>query len=656
MRDMKGSARGLGFQYDGADADPFAELADIFEAELGRDAFRSRDLPPRPEDGRTQDASTALVRRAPPLASDPATDDLTALDAHFDTVFVDALSVAMVEIPGNSDARHERAADRSPALGDLSHQSWILPRDGRTPPGGDRVSGSPEAVSSVALRPYDIAGNLPPTSELERAIRGLSAPANPRDVIIVETQSFAPERVVDELPEEQHVPAWDEFDELIASELAAMNGYRQGQMHAGAHGTDQGQPGPTFAATGGSVEAGDPSGAFDAYDEEPHQMPAATRRRLPRRTLGALGFGVMSLALVGAIGVFAWNGTGADGVVAEAGDPLLIKADAEPYKIAPKDPGGRAIPNQNKAVYERVAAPGIETLPTQQALLTDAEEPIDLPDEGESATYENLPGVDLLDDKGFDVKDEERVAESAPAETDTSPVPVLQPRKVRTMVVRPDGTMVAAGPTPAAPRRPAPAADSPATVNGAPALIDVSSAPVPRRDGAATTSYAAGLAAEAGQTPPETAMRAAEKPLTAPQVPVDAQVGIPLQVADPLQVAALGAPPAAERSAAGPADDATPMAPVAKSAAPAPAATLPKGGYFVQISSQPSEALAQASLQSLSGRYADVIEGRSVGIQSADIPGKGMFYRVRVATASKDEASALCSRLKSAGGNCFVAR
>jgi hypothetical protein len=90
--------------------------------------------------------------------------------------------------------------------------------------------------------------------------------------------------------------------------------------------------------------------------------------------------------------------------------------------------------------------------------------------------------------------------------------------------------------------------------------------------------------------------------------------------------------------------------------APPAAVAMPAGGYFVQISSQPSEALAQKSLQSLGARFSGVIEGRPVGIQSAEIPGKGTFYRVRVAAESKTEAANLCNRLKAAGGNCFVAR
>ncbi len=78
------------------------------------------------------------------------------------------------------------------------------------------------------------------------------------------------------------------------------------------------------------------------------------------------------------------------------------------------------------------------------------------------------------------------------------------------------------------------------------------------------------------------------------------------------------------------------------------------GGYFIQIASQPSAELAQKSYTNMAQKYGSVIGGRSVDIKRADIPGKGTYYRVRVQGGSKEEAIALCGRLKSAGGSCFV--
>jgi hypothetical protein len=59
------------------------------------------------------------------------------------------------------------------------------------------------------------------------------------------------------------------------------------------------------------------------------------------------------VAIVGGFGWVAWSayksgGTGIDGIVP------LIKADNEPTRIRPDDPGGMPVPNQDKAIYDRL--------------------------------------------------------------------------------------------------------------------------------------------------------------------------------------------------------------------------------------------------------------------------------------------------------------
>ncbi|KYB45591.1 hypothetical protein AB664_37515 [Brucella anthropi] len=92
----------------------------------------------------------------------------------------------------------------------------------------------------------------------------------------------------------------------------------------------------------------------------------------------------------------------------------------------------------------------------------------------------------------------------------------------------------------------------------------------------------------------------------------------------------------------------------APAAAPQVASAAGAGGYFIQIASQPSAELAQKSYANMAQRYGSVIGGRAVDIKRADIPNKGTYYRVRVQAGSKDDASALCGLLKTAGGSCFV--
>lgn len=610
MGDMKGSVRGVDFHRNDAEEDPFAELADIFESEVGRAAFRA----PAPS-----------VRGGQPMPAAPVDHDFTA-------EFADVFAAEMTGTP--------QRAPLAPA--EMSYQSWLSPRGAMQPSGatGEQHVGRLQGPTSVEV-------------DFERAIHGLSAPANPRHATVYETQSFAPERIVDDYRQVPAPSEMDDFDALIASELAAMHHLPARRVAAGA---------PAFDAARDAIHD-DQSTAFDGRldasnhdddmgEEEGHATP---RPGFLARHARLMAGGVVSLALVGAVGFFTFGSGSSDIGLAASSEPLLIKADAEPYKIAPENPGGRSIPNQNKAVYERVASPDAGRSTTQSALLTQSEEPIELPPEDEPSAYEDLPGVDLVDNEGLGLKDPARLEEVAAVAEDTSPVPVLQPRKVRTMVVRPDGTIVESAPVAAAPLLTAAAQPLPpvtATLaSAAPDSAPAAEAPVPVVAEASVPQPLAPQTAAPAGVPYSAALVEEAPAISAPQVQPDA-ADLP---SDPMQVAAIAMVPEAPVEAPvalAPEPPAAPAPELVAAVAPPP----PAGSYFVQISSQPSEALAQQSLQSLGSRYASLIEGRSVGIQSAEIPGKGTFYRVRVATASKDEAATLCNRLKSAGGNCFVAR
>jgi hypothetical protein len=79
------------------------------------------------------------------------------------------------------------------------------------------------------------------------------------------------------------------------------------------------------------------------------------------------------------------------------------------------------------------------------------------------------------------------------------------------------------------------------------------------------------------------------------------------------------------------------------------------GGYMVQVSSQPSESVAQASYKSLQTKFPAVLGGHDPVIQRADLADKRVVYRAMVGPfGSREEALQLCTTLKSAGGQCFV--
>jgi hypothetical protein len=79
------------------------------------------------------------------------------------------------------------------------------------------------------------------------------------------------------------------------------------------------------------------------------------------------------------------------------------------------------------------------------------------------------------------------------------------------------------------------------------------------------------------------------------------------------------------------------------------------GTYVVQVSSQRSEADAQASYRALQGKFPSVLGSRAPLIKRADLGDKGVYYRAMVGPfASSEEAAQVCGNLKTAGGQCVV--
>ncbi|NKL20037.1 sporulation protein [Rhizobium leguminosarum bv. viciae] len=392
-----------------------------------------------------------------------------------------------------------------------------------------------------------------------------------------------------------------------------------------------------------------------------------------------------------------WNGEGL-GIVA-SGEPRVITADKEPVKVVPENPGGKTVPNQDKAVYDRVAGSAEE--PKQKALVSSDEAPVDvvqrtltpeaLPEDDDNASVDDQVTPTAVgeteDPRLLPTQDS---ADNASA-TDADKTPSVSPRKVRTMIVKPDGTLVAreelapvdeptqsdqatqsAQATPSAqPMPPAqPALTAPSTPSGQ------STPPVPPVGGTAASFPASAEVASADA-------RSAAPVETAPVQPplagsADAQAANPAPVAPPVRpVKTAAVADTAPIPTARPVDqpvnvvgtvtekgNVRPTAQQPKTtevAAAAPAAAKPQqaasaGGYGIQIASLPSEDEATKSYANLSKKFASVLGGRSHEIRRADIAGKGTFYRVRIPAGSKDEAAALCEQYRAAGGSCLISR
>ena len=76
----------------------------------------------------------------------------------------------------------------------------------------------------------------------------------------------------------------------------------------------------------------------------------------------------------------------------------------------------------------------------------------------------------------------------------------------------------------------------------------------------------------------------------------------------------------------------------------------------MQLAGSFSEAKARASYATCSGNDAQILGGRDPLVLRTVMRSRGTapFFDVRVPTATREEAEALCTKLKAAGGACVV--
>lgn len=303
--------------------------------------------------------------------------------------------------------------------------------------------------------------------------------------------------------------------------------------------------------------ADDPFGyQHDSYGAEGE----AESERRPRRGGLLTVVAVVALGIVGTVGAYAYRSFISS---PRGGDAPVIKADTGPTKVVPPTTQSA---DGSKLIYDRIGQGG-------ERVVSREEQPLDV--NSKSGARVVLP---QLNQGGAAAPVAPRPSAAAGAAQNE------EPRKVRTLSIRPDQ----AEPTPApAPAKPAP-----------------------------------------GST--KTAPRVASPP---PSANANASTNGPVSLAPPSQ---------------------QPAAPVRS------ASTAPSGGtgnYVVQVSSQRSEADAQASYRALQGKYPSVLGSRNAAIRRADLGDKGVYYRAMVGPfGSSEDASRVCDSLKAAGGQCNIMR
>lgn len=213
-------------------------------------------------------------------------------------------------------------------------------------------------------------------------------------------------------------------------------------------------------------------GHEQGYDDQyVPQEEAPSRRRGGLLTVAI----VAVLAVAGTAGAFAYRSyTGGP----KSGEPPVIRADAAPTKVVPptqsKDPSG-------KVITDRIGQPGSERVVSRE------EAPVDVKGAGPRVVFPPL------------------TQQPAPPATTAAAAPLAggmsdEPKRIRTVSVRPDGTSVAPAPVPQPQQsqpRPAPAAAAPSS-NAPIQLAPQRAAPDPRPVAALPPSVPAPSAATGG--------------------------------------------------------------------------------------------------------------------------------------------------------------
>lgn len=258
---------------------------------------------------------------------------------------------------------------------------------------------------------------------------------------------------------------------------ASFDGAGSHPAHDGGRSVGYAEYMPVDAGYGQSQSEADPS----AYaEQERYSAPPRSRK-----TLMAIG-AALGVAVLGAGGAYVFRGGGSH--AGANGEPPIVTAAAGPVKVAPQNPGGVEIPDQNKQIYDRSG----QDAPTK--IVSREEQPIDVKQAARVASA----GIGPLPSGGVSSV----TPAPAPSQNGEINAALGEPRRVRTVSVSPDGAMKSPGASVAS--------AGPATTGATPSASSTPALPPQRpRDTAVTTPQAPPAAAPSAM--PD-ATRAAKPP------------------------------------------------------------------------------------------------------------------------------------------------
>jgi hypothetical protein len=402
------------------------------------------------------------------------------------------------------------------------------------------------------------------------------------------------------------------------------------------------------------LEMGDyaPDDEFPPFPDD--DLNGRGRRRSGR--VFALVAGALAVVAVGGAAVFMFRGDGGAG-----SPPPIIAAEQGPTKVPPDGTGVASETDaQSKLIYDRVDEAGSSD---DTRLVTRDSEIGNIPADDGTASDNAISRVIIPGGPGIDapIADSDGIGETALADSGVPPIPgeesqsEIGPRMVRTVVVKPDGTIISSEATgvdengnalPGVPEDDLAATDDmipelprsemDSVLDGGSVVVNTDPLSEPR----AVTQEPPPVA-----TAPEPIPSPSPDAFSAPEPPAQTAT-LPTPQPEP-------APPPRQQVAArdtnGPIDLTPGTAPAGD---PAPVA----GGVLVQVAAQRSEEAALSSYRSLQQRYPNILGAFQPRIVRADLGEKGIYYRVRVGPFNDGDAARLCGDLKAAGGDCILAR
>ncbi len=319
-----------------------------------------------------------------------------------------------------------------------------------------------------------------------------------------------------------------------------------------------------------------------------------------------------------------------------------IAATQGPTKVAPPSDDTVSAPNEVGANLLKD-----NTQSTHVKVVASEEQPVDLnalastaPSSGAAAT----PPAPVASSAGSAVMAtaDAPVVVAQPAVPSPALSQFPDPKPVRTVSLRPDGTLI---PTPAVASEDSsvavPPVDAPKPMAKAP--------PKPAADAAA----AAQPSTPRLDLPTKLSGKSSARVAVA-KTDTTAPASIAEASNEPLQLGSMTKPEKAAKAAKAQVAAAEPATPAAPDQTVDAAATK-SGGWAVQLAAPKSEAEAKTVMSRLSAKYASALNGSAIGVHKATVNGE-TIYRLRVAGLSKADAAALCARLKGDGADCFIAK